>query len=419
LRISLLPRRLSSSTASRASFLYAVSTSGEARLDVDVTPTWGDSYAADGGDASAGVAVTVVEDAADERVSISAASAPTAAAPAPGAGATPSTPPALRLRLPQQADLELSARAPGNVAVRGKLEGNCAVEATDGAVELLATVRGLRVALSAHGARGDVRVRRVAEAGTLRISADRAVDALRLMADDAAVTAGGCGGRVRIGALYAREASLIAAGAGAGIAVDVLHGRAAAETEDGPVALLGVAGSVRVRQRWRGRLSVNGSAAVEGAGEGCRVQFEAARGASTVEADGDVLVELAVPCAPLQLRLRGTSLSMPPAPRADMRVSVEGRHSGGSGSEWVGAVSAAFDDAAAPARGGSGKVRTLASGDAAVRGAGFYAVASDGTGATLEVVARGAIRVRFALFEELAARSARERARAQSDLLLK
>ncbi len=143
------------------------------------------------------------------------------------------------------------------------------------------------------------------------------------------------------------------------------------------------------------------------------MQFEAAQGASTVEADGDVLIELAVPCAPLQLRLRGASLSLPPAPRADMRVSVEGRLSGG-GSEWVGTVSAAFDDAAAPARGGSGKVRSLASGDAAARGTGFYAAASDGAGATLDVVARrGAIRVRFALFEELAARSARKRAGAK------
>ena len=397
--------------------MYKVSTTGAARLDVDVTPTWGDSYAADGGDASAGVTVAVAEDAADERVSV-AASAPAAAAAAPGAAAQLSTPPALRLRLPQQADLELSARAPGNVAVRGKLEGNCAVEVTDGAVELLATVRGLRVALSARGACGDVRVRRVAEARALRISADRAVGALRLMADDATVTARGFGGGVRIGALYAREASLFAAGAGAGIAVDVLHGRAAAETEDGPVALLGVAGSVRVQQRGRssgsssGSGSGSGSAAVESAEEGCRVQFEAVQGASTVEADGDVLIELAVPCAPLQLRLRGASLSLPPAPRADVRVSVEGRLSGG-GSEWVGAVSAAFDDAAAPARGGSGKVRSLASGDAAARGTSFYAAASGGASATLEVVSRGAIRVRFSLFEELAARSARERSRAK------
>jgi hypothetical protein len=391
---------------------YSVSTRGAGRIDVLVTPEWSDAYAADG---DTGVTVTVAEDAADESVAVS------ASARSSGTTAAPS----LRLRLPQQADLAVDAAAPGDVRVRSKLEGTCAIAAADGAVELLATVRGARVELAAGGATGDVRVRRLAEAGALRVSARRAVDALRVMADAADVASGD--GGVRIGALYAREASLRAAGAGAGVAVAVLHGHAVAETSDGPVALLGVAGSVRVRQRGRGPF--------DAAEEACRVQFEAARGASAVEADGDVLVELAVPCAPLRLLLqsRSAAVSLPEVTAATpgasgVRARVEGRSeaagagAGPAGATWSGTVSAELDvvEAASAARGGSGKVRIREAGDAAAHDAGFYkgTAVGDGSGdsggdadgASLDVVAGGAISVRFSRFDERAARSARERA---------
>ncbi len=229
----------------------------------------------------------------------------------------------------------LRVRTSSSLAIDGKLECASAELASGGALSL-GTLRGGALAL--EGGAGGVDVRRLLEGTSVRVEArGGGVRVARLLTEDAELCAPA--GPLVVGAAFSKRLALRSGGGG--VLLRGLHGAAEVAGGGGRVEARGVTGALRVR----------------GAG-GASLQFDAPRGRSSVEAAAGVELVLVAPLPP-----RGVRVDVARATRVEWELGDSVAYEGGCVVERGGVAAAA---AAAPTRGGSGKVSQAG----AVRG--FY-----------------------------------------------
>jgi hypothetical protein len=248
-----------------------------------------------------------------------------------------------------------AAGSGGAVRVAAKLEGDCRIVTSRGPIELASTVRGRAVQLVSRG--GGVAVRKVVEAGDAVLTAATTVYARKILADSVTVTAGL---EADLESLYSAKARVVVAGregarggvarGGALVRIGGLHGHANVTCATGGISIAGITGSVAVS-------APRGSV---------QLQYDSVRGASVVEADGDVSVLLVPPVAlrlvaraagngPGSVTVTGAQFEEGPPAQAAGEAAV--RRSGVLRVAAAAAAAAAPGAGAGGERGGSGKIR--------------------------------------------------------------
>jgi hypothetical protein len=265
------------------------------------------------------------------------------------------------------------------LTLTGKLEATDACLSSAGSLSL-ATLRGGSLRLRAGGR---LDASRLLEGTTVRGEGQRGVAVARLLADDAELAAPA--GALRVEAAFSRRLAL-SAGGGGGLFVGGLHGAAEVVCEGGRVEVGGITGALSVR---------SGGAGAHG---GVAAQFDAPRGSSVIEAEGDVELLLVAPLAG--------------ALRVDVARAARVAWELGAGAAYEGGrvVGRGDGGAGAPSpRGGSGKVRQ-GEGEGA-RVTGFY---DDGGGggpgeASVEVACKGLLRITLLTYLQLIQRRVAQR----------